>query len=509
MSVEIDNTKRIVKNTIYLYFRMLIVMGVTLFTTREVLNILGVIDFGIYNVVGGIVSMFSFLSGTLNTSSQRFFSLELVKGDFKSLSNIFCTNINAFFFLSIGIILMLETLGLWFLNYKMIIPEERIFAVNIVYQLSIFTFVVNLLSIPYTALIIAHEKMNFFSFIGILEALLKLGIVGLLYLLVGDNLIIYGFLILCTSLLVLFCNILYCRKHYKESKFRWYINISKMRELLSFSGWHFLGTMSVVFRSYGVNILINLFFNPAVNAARAISFQVNTAAVQLSNNFFTAVKPQMYKLYLVSDFDKLFNMIFWSTKLSIFLVSIIALPIILDTHYLLSLWLKQVPEHSLLFTQLVLVESMIMGANGATVAPALATGKIKWFEIVTSGVSCLIFPVAYFSLYFGNIPESTVIISIILVAVTIFVQAYMLKRMMQFPFIKYSLMILKIILVTLFVWYVMYKVLDVSGSFMSLLINIFCSFFLLLIFYYLIVLSSLERSLIKKKMSSIPFFNKI
>lgn len=207
MSVEIDNTKRIVKNTIYLYFRMLIVMGVTLFTTREVLNILGVIDFGIYNVVGGIVSMFSFLSGTLNTSSQRFFSLELVKGDFKSLSNIFCTNINAFFFLSIGIILMLETLGLWFLNYKMIIPEERIFAANIVYQLSIFTFVVNLLSIPYTALIIAHEKMNFFSFIGILEALLKLGIVGLLYLLVGDNLIIYGFLILCTSLLVLFCNI--------------------------------------------------------------------------------------------------------------------------------------------------------------------------------------------------------------------------------------------------------------------------------------------------------------
>lgn len=217
----------------------------------------------------------------------------------------------------------------------------------------------------------------------------------------------------------------------------------------------------------------------------------------------------MYKLYSVSDFDKLFNMIFWSTKLSIFLVSIIALPIILDTHYLLSLWLKQVPEHSLLFTQLVLVESMIMGANGATVAPALATGKIKWFEIVTSGVSCLIFPVAYFSLYFGNIPESTVVISIILVAVTIFVQAYMLKRMMQFPFIKYSLMILKIILVTLFVWYVMYKVLDVSGSFMSLLINIFCSFFLLLIFYYLIVLSSLERSLIKKKMSSIPFFNKI
>lgn len=489
------SNRRIAKNTIYLYFRMLLVLGVTLFTSREILNILGVVDYGIYNVVGGVVSMFTFLNSTLSTSSQRYFSIALVKGDLSALHRLFNSNLIVFSILAIGCVLVLETIGLWFLNNEMTIPRDRIFAANVVYQFSVLAFLLNMLSIPYNALIIAYEKMNIFSYIGILEAVLKLAVVGALYLISRDSLIIYGLLTFCISIIILILYVSYCLKKIRVSHLSWYWNKNMVRELMSFSGWHFMGTISAVFRSYGVNILLNLFFNPAINAARAISFQVSNASVQLSNNFFTAVKPQIYKLYSSNHYSELYRLIFRSTIFSVFLVSIIALPIILNVHYILNLWLKQVPLHSDLFTQLVLVEAMILGANGSTIAPALATGKIRNFELVTSGTNLLIFPVCYIILSFGASPESTVIVSITLSSVTVIFQSYMLKRMLHFPFFSYVILLLKMAVVTFGSWGIL-SYMFVNEGFTALFMDVFGTIILLSLFYYVIIVSAEDRHLI-------------
>jgi len=293
--MSLVNNKRLIKNTLFLYLRMLVVMAVGFYTTRKILSLLGIVDYGIYNVVGGIVAMFSFVNSTLSTSSQRYFSIELAKGDLKRLNQCFCLNITAFS-IFIGIFLVVsETIGLWFVNTQLTIPEERLFAANVVYQLSIITFCVHFFSIPYNALIVAHERMSAFAYISIVEALLKLGIVLILSIITWDKLIVYAILMCLASLGVTFSYIIYNRIHFKESKFNPYWNKTEIIELLSFSGWHFWGTFSMVIRSQGINILINLFFNPAINAARAIAFQVYHAVSQLSNNFFVAVKPQIYK----------------------------------------------------------------------------------------------------------------------------------------------------------------------------------------------------------------------
>ena len=273
-STTAENNKRIVKNTLFLYFRMIVVMGIGLYTVRAILRLLGVVDYGIYNVVGGVVSMFAFLNGTLATSSQRYFSVELAKGDLKRLNQWFCLNITTFSLFILAFIVIAETVGLWFVNTQMTIPHERLFAANVVYQLSIATFCIHFFNIPYNGLIIAHEKMSAFAYISIVEAFLKLGIVFVLSIITWDKLITYGILMFLISVLITSSYIVYSRIHFQESKYQFYWNKSEMIELLGFSGWHFLGTFSIAIRSQGINILLNLFFSPAVNAARAVAFQI-------------------------------------------------------------------------------------------------------------------------------------------------------------------------------------------------------------------------------------------
>lgn len=280
-----ENNKRIAKNTLFLYVRMLLIMGVNLYTVRAVLNLLGVVDYGIYNVVGGVVTLFSFISGTLTTSSQRYFSIELARENIKALQKIFCLNVTVFAIIILGIIILAETVGLWFVNVQMTIPENRLLAANIVYQFSILAFGFQMFSIPYNALIVAHEKMGAFAYIGIIEVILKLVVVFTLTITGSDKLILYGILMSLMALLITNIYRVYCRTHFVESKFFFYWNRTEATELMSFSGWHFLGTMAVVVRGQGINLLINLFFNPAINAARAIAFQIDAAVGQLSNNF--------------------------------------------------------------------------------------------------------------------------------------------------------------------------------------------------------------------------------
>lgn len=491
------SNKKIAINTLYLYIRMLIVMIVSLYTSREILRILGVIDYGIYNVVGGVVSMFTFLNGTLTSSSQRYFSVELVKGNLNSLSKVFNLNFNIFSLLGIFFVLILETFGLWFVNNKMVIPLERLYAANIVYQLSIYTFLAQILTIPYNALIIAHEKMSAFSYIGIFEACIKLSIVYTFSYLTYDKLIIYGIFCFLSTLLILSIYVLYCYNSFKESHFHFYWNKQEALSIFKFSGWHFLGSMAAVCRNYGVNILINIFFNPAINAARAISFQVSGALNQFSNNFFTAVKPQIYKLYSTNQLKELHSLIERSTILSVFLISLISLPIIIETEFILGLWLSEIPDHTILFTKLVLAEGIVMGANAPTIAPALATGNIKRFELITSGINILILPISYLYLYYGGKAEGTVIILIIISILTICIQAYMLKSMVFLCYKNYLYKYFKCLLIILLSYYLTEYLVSTRNGLISFLIVTFYTTIFQLLLFYIVILNKNERKIIQ------------
>ena len=448
MSKSSVNNKRIAKNTLYLYLRMLFVMGISLYTVRAILDILGVVDYGIYNVVGGVVTMFAFMNKTLSTSSQRYFSVALAKDDKKELKRVFSLNLTVFSILGIIVVVLLETVGLWFVNYKMTIPAERMVAANVVYQVSILAMLLHIVIVHYMALVVAHEKMNIFAIIGVVEATGKLAIVYLLTIIAFDKLIIYSILVLLLAFGTSLWYIIYCLKHYPESHFRWYWNKKEAIELLGFSGWHFLGTFSTTGRSQGINILLNLFFNPAINAARAVAYQVYGAVHQLVTNFFTAVKPQIYKSYASGQHEEMFKLVMRSSIFSMYLISLLIFPLIASTQYVLGLWLKIVPEYTIVFVQLVLLNGLIDSVDAPLSATALATGKIRKYEIAVSSVILANIPISYVALKMGCKPEITMVISIILSCIDVFVRTLMLKGMMNFPMKKYMLLFAKILIVS-------------------------------------------------------------
>ena len=487
MSNSSVNNKRIAKNTIYLYMRMLFVMAVGLYTVRAILDILGVVDYGLYNVVGGVVTMFAFMNRTLSTSSQRYFSIELARGDKERLSKWFCLNITTFLTIGIVITVFLETVGLWFLNTQMTIPQERLTAANVVYQLSIISFLFQIVSVPYLALVIAHEKMNVFAYVGVIEALGKVVIVFILMMLTYDKLIIYGILILLLSVGTAMSYIIYCRKHYPESKYKWYWNTKEIKELLGFSGWHFFGTFSTSCRSQGINILLNMFFNPAVNAARAVAFQVNMHILQLSTNFFTAIKPQIYKSYAKKEYEDLFRLMMRASIISAFLISIIAFPIIANTSYILGLWLKEVPNYTVLFTQLALINGLIDTSDAPLIAAALATGKIRKYMLIVSTMILANVPISYLALKLGGDPTITLYISITISCISVIVRAYLLKGLINFPWVKYLFMMAKLLLVTLVMLVVIYMLpQDYSNHLLSFVSASVTVIFLTIVLYGLV-----------------------
>ncbi len=485
---------------------MLFVMAVSLYTVRAILDILGIVDYGLYNVVGGVVTMFAFMNRTLSTSSQRYFSIELARGDKERLSKWFCLNITSFFAIGLLIALFLETAGLWFVNTQMTIPEERLLAANVVYQLSIISFLFHIVSVPYLALVIAHEKMNVFAYVGIVEALGRLVIVFILTLLTFDKLIIYGILILFLSVGTSMSYMIYCWRHFPESAYRWYWNTAEIKEMFGFSGWHFIGTFSMSCRSQGINILLNMFFNPVINSARAIAFQVNSQVDQLSTNFFTAIKPQIYKSYALGEYEELFKLMMRGTLISTFLISIIAFPVMYGTSYLLGLWLVEVPDYAVIFTQLTLINGLIDATNGPLAAAALATGKIKNYEIVLSTIYLLNVPISYIALVLGGDPTITMYISIALSIFAMVARSAILRKMMGFPWIQYMLLVFKILLLSTLIILIMRYLLP--WKVVNFLELVKSSFVILsfVIFLYAIIISSNDRKFIFRIVrSKLPF----
>lgn len=476
---------------------MIVVMCIGLYTVRAILDLLGVVDYGIYNVVGGVVSMFSFMNGTLASSSQRFFSIELAKGNSRKLNEWFCLNITVFSTFIIAFIIISETVGLWFVNYRMTIPQERLFATNVIYQFSIISFCASFFAVPYEALIIARERMSAFAYISIVEAFLKLGIVFVLALITWDKLIVYGFLMFLTSCGITSSYILYNHRHFSESRFKPYWNKEDVKNLFGFSGWHFLGTISVVVRSQCINILINLFFNPAINAARAIAFQVFNAVSQLSNNFFVAVKPQIYKSYANGEFDALHKLILRSTIVCTFLVSILVIPILTNVEFVLGIWLKEVPAYAILFTQLVIINGLIDASSNSTIAPALATGKIKKFYLYVGTLYIFNLPISYMFLKLGYDAPITMVVSIFLSMIALFVRAYLLIDLVQLSFRLFSIVVWKMTVATILIYVgVWYVTTIIDNSILKLIITTIFSFILHVVLYIAYVFDRHDVSVI-------------
>lgn len=437
MTNTAENNKRIAKNTLLLYFRMLFMMVVSLYTSRVVLNTLGIEDYGIYNVVGGIVTMFSILSGSLSTAISRFITFELGKGNLNQLTKIFSASVTIQLLLSFFIIILIESIGVWFLNTRMTIPMDRLTAANWVLQFSIATFVINLISVPYNAMIIAHEKMSAFAYISILEAIGKLAIAFLISIASTDKLIFYSILMCLVSLLIRFCYGYYCKKHFEECHYKFILDKQLLRNMFSFAGWNFFGAGSALLMTQGVNILINIFFGVTLNAARGIANQVDSTVQQFVNNFTTALNPQITKSYASNNLEYMHKLVCIGSKYSFFLTWLFALPLLLETDIILTIWLKTVPEYASSFLRLTLYISLISVISNTLVTSMLATGNIKRYQIIVGGLGMCIFPFTYIA-YINGLPvESAYIIHIIIFIIQLICRLYLLKKMIRLRIIYF------------------------------------------------------------------------
>lgn len=416
-----SNNKRIAKNTIFLYIRMLVMMAVSLFTFRELLKELGVDDYGTYNVVGGVVILFSFLSSAMTLSNQRFLSYHIGKGDIREVRRVFSMIINVQLVISLIIVILAETIGLWFVNCEMNFETGTMKAVNWVYQFSIFTFIIQILQIPYTSALISQERMSFFSYLSIGEAFIKLGVVLSLSLFMSNRLIIYAGLLMLSALLILGVYYLYCNKafdicHYKKL---WDRNL--FSKLIGFSGWNMFGGLGNVAAGQGINILFNLFCGVVANAAMGVSHQVSAAVNSLVSNMQVAFNPQITKSYAKTDYTYFNSLIFRASRLSFFLIFLFGVPIIMCANSILNLWLADVPEYTVNFTQLTIVYCMIDALSGPLWTGAQAIGDVKMYTIWLTTFTLLYLPVAYILLKLGLSPSSVIVARIIL---TIILHAY-------------------------------------------------------------------------------------
>lgn len=416
---------------------MLFTMVVSLFTSRVVLQTLGVEDYGIQNVVGGVITMFTFINGGMVSSTQRYLNFEIAKGNAERLRSVFNTALQIHALIALVIIILGETVGLWFLLEKLVIPEERMTAAMWVYQCSIIACVVNILSVPYNADIIAHEKMSAFAYISILDVTLKLVIVYLLVVSPIDKLIAYAILTLLVQLLIRYVYTRYCNKHFQESFVEWKLNKPLFKEMLSFAGWSFWGNLAAILYTQGLNMMLNIFFGPVVNAARGIAVQVQAAVQQFVSGFQTALNPQITKNYASGDLEQMHSLMFRSARFSFLLLFFLSLPVLLETDFLLTLWLKTVPDDVVIFTQIMICISLIYTTANPCVVANQATGKVKIYQMVVGGILLMILPISYIALKLGAPAYSVFIVHFFVESVAQFSRMYMLRKLINLPMWQY------------------------------------------------------------------------
>ena len=433
MNNNTEANKRIVKNTMLLYIRMGVMMIISFFTARITLEALGVDDYGINNVVGGFVSMFSLISSSLSSSVSRFMTFGLGKGDKKELNKIFSTSVNIHIILAVIVVIAIESFGIWFLENKMVIPHERLEAAHWVLQCSALTFAINLLSVPYNAAIIAHEKMGVYAYFTLFDAFSRLAIIFAIKYYGGDKLILLAIISIIPTIIKQFYYWHYSKKNFEECTYHAVWDKRIFKEMFGFAGWNFIGCTAGLAKDQGVNIAINLFTNPAVNAARGIAMQINAIIGQFIGNFMVAINPQITKEYAAGNLKRVHTLIFKSTRFSYYLFLFLSVPILLEVETILYIWLGQVPEHTVLFTRLVIILSLAEIISNALITAQNATGKIRNYQIVVGGILLLNFPVSYFMLKMGYIPEVTVIVAIIVSQICLYARLTFLRNSIKLP----------------------------------------------------------------------------
>lgn len=443
------NNKRIAKNTLLLYVRMFFIMAVTLYTSRVILQILGIEDYGIFNVVSGIVAMVGILNSAMSSSMLRYYSFELGKGDPLQLRKTFSISMYIYILLCIIFFILAETIGLWFLNNKLVIPENRIGAANWIYQFSIISVINQLVSNPYNAAIISHERMKIYAYVSALEAILRLAIVFLLPFINFDQLATYGFLYMLLSIIVTTIYRIYCKKNFQECTLRRFKDKRLFIELLSYCGWNIFGASSALVKGQGLNILLNMFFNPAVNAARGIAYQINAAIQQFSSNFYTAVRPQITKYYAQGDIDNMYSLVFRSSKFSFYLILLLSLPIIIEMPFFINLWLGQIPEYVIPFSRLIIGITAVDAMAHPLMTTAHATGRIALYQSSVGITTIMNIPISYIVLKYFNAPPIIVYeISLFIAISCLFIRLWIVRRLLGFPVLKY---IKEVLLVSLYI----------------------------------------------------------
>ena len=501
-----SNNKRIAKNTLFLYFRMILVLVVSLYTTRVVLNALGVVDYGINNVVAGFVSMFAFLNTSMSNGIQRFYNFKLGKDGEEALTKVYNTALIIQGLLAVIVLLLLETIGLWYLNHKMVIPIDRMATAQWIYQFSVISLVLVIMQIPYSAAIMAHERMDYYAYVSIVEVVLKLAFALWLPHIERDRLFVYGCYTLGAHGLVFILYFIYSKHHFKSLKLQKHFHKDLFKDMLSFSGWNIFGTFAYMLKNQGLNVLLNAFFGPIVNAARGISGMIGTAIQGFQSNIVISFRPQIVQSYAEKNYSRVKNLMYSLSKISYILLFMLSMPIIIELPYILKLWLGDVvPNYTISFTTLILINMIISSLNTPITQVVHATGKMKNYQIGTSIVICAILPISWLFLKAGGNPVSVYIVSLCLICVNQVVCSVLLKQVFEYKLLEYLraviwpciIVSLVSIVLPMFLHYVM------SPSFIKLILVVILGVGSTMIASYMLAFNKSEKELI------IGFINKI
>ena len=500
-----SNNKRIAKNTIMLYIRMFIMMAVGLFTSRIILDALGASDYGIYNVVGGLVSMFSVLTGAMSVATSRFLTFALGVGDKEQLRRTFVTAVNIHLLIALAMIVVAEIAGTWFLNNKLNIPAERMEAANIVLQFSIATFVINLINVPYGSSIISHEKMGIYAYFSLYDVFVKLGIVYALYVSPIDRLVIYALLLCLANLTTQIIYWVYCKRKFEECRYSFSIDKVLLKKMFGFIGWAFWGNAAVVAKDQGMTLLLNIFCGTIINAAQGVANQVNSIVTSFVGNFMVAVNPQITKQYASGDYKTMNRLIIRSTKFSAFLLLLLIIPIIVNIGDILSIWLVEVPVHTSNFVSLMLFYSFIQCFVNGLITALLANGKIKKYEIALTITYIINILCAYFCLKDGMPPESIYVLLIVFKIVVVALLLYFGRSMFALPLgayirsmVRYVIPILALGVVLIFApWNL------INSSFIRIVTSVVLVEGIMILSVMLIGLEKTERSFLYSKVQQI------
>lgn len=495
-----QNNRRIAKNTFLLYLRMFFAMAVSLYTSRIVLAQLGIVDFGIYNVVGGFVTIFAVINSAMTGSTQRFLTIELGRNNSRRLHLIFNTSMQIHLLISVIVVIVAEIAGLWFMQNKMQIPSERMDAAYWVFQFSVLSMVVSFVNVPYTALIIAYEKMGAFAYISVLEVLLKLASAFLLMISPIEKLKFYAILMFACPLVVRFCYMTYCNRHFVESKLKMVFDKGLFKEMAVFASWGLFGQLAGVGMTQGVNVLLNMFFGPVVNAARGVAVQVQGAVSQFALNFQTAVNPQITKTYAGDNLEEMHRLICRSAKFSFILLFAIGLPLIIEAPVVLGLWLKQVPANTVPFLRIILLITIVDSVANPMMVAAAATGKIKRYQTAVGGLLLLVVPLAYAVLKLGAPPISVFIVHFIICIIAFVARLYIVAPLTKLrPIMFFRNVVFKCVCVAAVSFVISYGIYVIfpKNTICALLICIMTAVIVCMV-SYLIGLSREERQFAKK-----------